>query len=258
MQLVKDVVGNISQVSDSSLFGASQFSITGSPIAGLENLSSDVPYVLDKLRANTFGNGTTNTDGGIRQCYEKLPGGGSTGILTRGYTNPSLPRMIMLLTDGLPNRRDFDSVPNNATCPCFISPGAAENNCRSCAREVATKRANDASTDGVTFVSVGVGQVDAAWLSSIGQFYYIDNFDLLQTLVGAITAAACADIDVSVNCSRGQTAAIGGVVSNQLEITNGGIFNYTSPLPFSVTLDAAGLQGLVVQPSAGSPPGVQG
>lgn len=70
MQLVKDVVGNISQVSDSSLFGASQFSITGSPIAGLENLSSDVPYVLDKLRANTFGNGTTNTDGGIRQCYE--------------------------------------------------------------------------------------------------------------------------------------------------------------------------------------------
>lgn len=127
-------------LADSSLFGASQFSITGSPIAGLENLSSDVPYVLDKLRANTFGNGTTNTDGGIRQCYEKLPGGGSTGILTRGYTNPSLPRMIMLLTDGLPNRRDFDSVPNNATCPCFISPGAAENNCRSCAREVATKR----------------------------------------------------------------------------------------------------------------------
>jgi hypothetical protein len=49
---------------------------------------------------------------------------------------------------------------------------------------------------------------------------------------------------------------VGGVVSTRLNITNGGIYDYSNPLPFTVTLDAAGLQGLTVKPSAGSPAGV--
>lgn len=111
--------------------------------------------------------------------------------------------------------------------------------------------AADAAADGVTLVSIGVGSaVTSAWLSSIGQFYYISDFSLFLSLVGTITTAAYADIDVGVDCASSQAADVGGVVSTRLDITNGGIFNYSNPLPFSVIIDAAGLQGLAVQPSA--------
>ncbi|WIA24046.1 hypothetical protein OEZ85_013663 [Tetradesmus obliquus] len=256
MQFVKDVVSNLSSVSSASLFGASQFASTARPIDGLENLSSDVPYILSKLDANTFDNGATATDGGIRQCYEKLPGGGSTGILTRGLTDPTLPRMIIMLTDGSPTRREFETFPNDATCPCSFPPGAPGPVCVACSKEAATKRANEAAIDGVVMVSIGVGSaIDSAWLSSISTFYNVSDFSKLQSLVETIVGAACADIDVAVGCtSSPMTAPVGGKVSTRLDITNGGIYNYLNPLSFSVVTEAAGLQGLVVTPSTGSPP----
>jgi hypothetical protein len=116
--------------------------------------------------------------------------------------------------------------------------------------------AADVTADGISLVSIGIGAaIDSAWLSSIGAFYPVSEFTLLQNLVETITAAACADVDVSVDCASSLTAAVGGVASSQLSITNSGLFNYSNPLSFSVITDAAGLQGLQVQPSSGSPAG---
>jgi hypothetical protein len=123
----------------SSLFGASQFSGSASVIPGLGQLTSDVPYVLQKLDENTFGLGPTNTDGGLRQCYEKLPGNGSDGILTRGYTNTALPRMIIMLTDGTPTVRMTDTLPNSTSCPCTRT-ALVQPTCPTCSVQAATKR----------------------------------------------------------------------------------------------------------------------
>jgi hypothetical protein len=108
----------------------------GKPIAGLESLTSNVSYINTKLDENMWEASSTNTDGGIRQCYEKLPGGGTTGILTQGYTDPTLPRMIIMLTDGAPTVRYTDTLDNTGDCAC---PGAGPI-CNSCPVEAATKR----------------------------------------------------------------------------------------------------------------------
>jgi hypothetical protein len=105
-------------------------------------------------------------------------------------------------------------------------------------------------------VSIGIGAaIDSTWLSSIGAFYPVSDFALLQSLVETITAAACADVDVSVDCASSLTASVGSVASTRLDISNGGLFNYSNPMSFSVITDAAGLQELAVVPAAGSPAG---
>lgn len=105
-------------------------------------------------------------------------------------------------------------------------------------------------------MSIGVGaNVDDAWLSSIGTYYHpISNFALLASLVQSITAAACSDVDIRVDCGL-LTAGVGSIASTKMHIINDGPYNFSNPVTFSVTVDAAGLQGLVVQPAPGSPPG---
>jgi hypothetical protein len=115
--------------------------------------------------------------------------------------------------------------------------------------------ANDAVADGIELVSIGVGtDVDRAWLSSISEFYYASDFTQLDRLVQRITQAACADIEVAVDCQSSASAIVGDSQSSTLSIKNEGPFSYTTPLSFIVTTET-GLQGLTVQPSAGTPPG---
>ncbi|WIA44534.1 hypothetical protein OEZ86_007268 [Tetradesmus obliquus] len=259
---VASVISNISAISSTSQYGASRFNESASPVVGLASMTTNSAAAIASINNIQYGEGATNTEWGLAVCFD-----GNGGIITNNI-NPNLPRLVLLLTDGLPNRRRRYTVNNTVdgvdcgSCTaaiCGCSGSGSSQNC-ACNREAASRSAQVIRGAQIRLVSIAVGpDVDLPWLRSISDFVFnvSGGYDDLGNIVGDITEAACSDVGVSLNCGSSTTVGVGDNTTLPMTLRNTGAYAVQTALSFSVTL-GSGLSLQSVQATGGAPPATCG
>ncbi|WIA34176.1 hypothetical protein OEZ86_012534 [Tetradesmus obliquus] len=259
LNFTRDVINKIANLSTKSQYGAAEFASSATAVAGLASMTNNTAAALAAINANNQSTGGTNTDAGLATCYASS----TSGILTRNIDS-TLPRMVMLLTDGNANVYDKATnpiVPGTNCQSCTNSSAIPDTACWcgastcTCADVAAEGRAAKIRQDQITLVSIGVGSgIRSDWLDKISDYNFTaSSFSALGAIIDTIVKAACTDVDVGVGCSA-NGVAVGGNGTVQLTLDNPSPYDVTGAIPMNITLPTAGLSLVGVTATAGAPP----
>ncbi|WIA14013.1 hypothetical protein OEZ85_002573 [Tetradesmus obliquus] len=257
MNFTRSVINRIAALSQRSQYGAAEFGTVATRLQGLENMTRNVTAAIAAINGNKYNAGATNTDAGLAACYANT----TSGVLTSNI-DTTLPRMVMLLTDGNANRWDSHTLIGTTSATacsstaqsCSAGVCQCSNTC-TCEDRAAELRADRIMQAGITLVAIGVGTgINTAWLDKISDYNYAaSDFNQLGTIIEQIVQAACTDVDVGVSCSA-NGVAVGGNGTVQLTLDNSSPYNVTGAIPLNITLPTDGLSLVGVTATAGAPP----
>eukprot|EP00775_Hariotina_reticulata_P006231 gene6231-6468_t len=282
LSFVNSIIAGIENASSPgvSRYGASLFSTDATTITNLTIRAN----ATSAISGAPYPAGWTNMEAGIHQCYNGAPisnGGNPNGILT-GTAAGSLPRVLFLVTDGVPNtvyKATVDTYgwpgpkPNcqkgDSRSTLSVSPNDYSSTTQSsvCAQEVVEWRvralttapgvANPTQQSPIKFIAVGIGNaVDDAWLTQLssGSYYRAANYQnsSLQVLVNTLVAQACADVTVS-STPGNVTVPVNSQANVTVVVSNSGSFPVNSSITVIITVPPGVNITNVTQPP-GSPP----